>query len=196
MSDNYQPALWRSKNLRIMVTCAILVAMSTVLSFIKLPMPWLIWGGSVTLLSMLPVCLAGLMFGPKWGFGTAFVYSAIQLLVSECFAWGLSPTVLIVCILADYLIAFTVLGITGFFRGRGKTAMCLGVALAAVLRMVCHYISGVTIWSESMPDSFSNIWLYSLAYNGSYMLPELIFTVAGAVAVLSVPRLIKLIKGN
>lgn len=194
MSETRTPLIWRSEKLRTMVTCAILVAMSTVLSFIKLPMPWLIWGGSVTLLSMLPVSLAGIMFGPQWGFGTAFIYSAIQLLVSECFAWGLTPTVLIICILADYIVAFTALGITGFFKGKGRGMACLGVAIAVFVRMVCHYISGVTIWEAYMPDSFTNLWLYSLVYNGSYMLPELIFTVVGTVAVLSVPRFYKMVK--
>ncbi len=174
-----------------MVLCAILVAMSTVLSLLVLYEAPL--GGSVTVLSMLPVCLAGIIYGPKWGFGTAFVYSVIQLMLSKCFAWGLTPTVLIICILFDYIVAFTLLGVTGFFRGKGRVGVCVGVAVALVLRMACHYITGVTIWETSMPDTWNNVWLYSLAYNGAYMLPETVFTMIGTVIISAVPALSKLI---
>ena len=194
MSNVQAPALWRSKNLRTMVTCAILIAMGTVLSLLKVwEMPL---GGSVTPLSMLPICLAGLMFGAKWGFGTAFVYSVLQLLTSSVFAWGLTPVVLVVAILFDYIVAFSVLGVTGFFAKRGKWWMILGIFIAILLRMVCHYITGVTIWKSSMPEDWNNVWLYSLAYNGAYMLPETVFTMAGTFALLSVPRFVKLIKGE
>ncbi len=191
---NQSPLLPRSKNLRIMVQCAILIAMGTVLSMIQIPMPWLIWGGSLTPLSMLPICLIGLLNGPKWGLGSAFIYSVFQLLLGNCFAWGLTPTVLVICIIFDYIVAFSVLGISGFFKGRSKTVMCVGIAVAVLLRMLCHYITGVTIWESSMPDSFNNVWLYSLVYNGSYMLPETILTVAGGFAILSVPKLWSILK--
>ncbi len=182
----------KNQKLRIMVQCAILVAMGTVLSFLKLYEAPL--GGSVTVLSMLPICMAGLMHGPKWGFGTAFVYSVIQLLVSNCFAWGLTPTVLVVCILFDYIVAFTVLGITGFFKDNGRLGMCLGVLLALAWRMACHYITGVTIWESSMPEEWNNVWLYSLAYNGFYMVPEMVFTMIGTVILTSIPQFNKLMK--
>lgn len=177
-----------------MVQCAILVAMATVLSFLVLYEAPL--GGSVTILSMLPICIAGLLHGPKWGFGTAFVYSVIQLLTSKCFAWGLTPTVLVVCILFDYIVAFTLLGVTGFFREKGRVGMCIGVLAAITLRMICHYITGVTIWEASMPDTWNNIWLYSLAYNAAYMLPEAAFTMMGTVAISAVPQLWRLLSGD
>ncbi len=184
----------KNRSVHTLVQCAILVAMSTVLSFLVLYEAPL--GGSVTILSMLPVCLAGLLHGPKWGFGTAFVYSVIQLLTSKCFAWGLTPTVLIVCILFDYIVAFTLLGVTGFFKGKGRVGLCLGVLLAVALRMLCHYITGVTIWESSMPEEWNNVWLYSLAYNGAYMLPEAIFTMVGTVALSAVPQLWRLMDGK
>ncbi len=184
----------KNQSLKKMVTSAILIAMGTVLSFLQIPLPWLIWGGSVTVLSMLPICTVGIMYGPLWGFGSAFLYSVMQLLFAQVGAWGLSPTVLVVCIVFDYLVAFTVLGVTGFFRSRGKKGICIGVGIAVFCRFVCHFITGVTIWKEMMPESFSSPWLYSLAYNGSYMLPELIFTVAGAAVLAGMPRFMRMIK--
>lgn len=178
----------RSQNLRIMVQCAILIAMSTVLSMI--PIYKAPYGGSVTLLSMLPICLAGLLNGPKWGLGSAFVYSVTQLLLGiSDLAYLPSAAALITAILFDYIIAFSVLGLTGFFKGKRKAVILISIAAACILRMICHYITGVTIWAEFMPEEFTNVWIYSLVYNGAYMLPETIFTVVGSFAVISVPKL-------
>ncbi|MBQ8841812.1 MAG: energy-coupled thiamine transporter ThiT, partial [Ruminiclostridium sp.] len=60
-----------------LVTSAILLALAMVLSLIKvykLPLC-----GSVTLLSMLPVCIISLKYGVKWGFLCSFLYAFIQL---------------------------------------------------------------------------------------------------------------------
>ena len=178
----------RSTKLRPMTQCALLLAMGTVLSLIPIiEMPF---GGTVTLMSMLPICMAGILHGPAWGFGTAFTCSVIQLMLSKCFAWGLSPTVLIVCILADYIVAFTVLGVTAFFRGsRGR--ICTGIMAAVSLRLCCHYISGVTIWAEMAPEGW-NAAVYSLVYNGFYMLPEMALTLAGAMVITAVPQMWRL----
>ncbi len=171
------------KRIRILAECAIMVALSFVLSLIKVwEMPF---GGAVTLLSMLPVCLISLRHGIKWGLGTAFVYSATQAFVSGAHGWGLSVTVLIVCYLLDYFIAFTVLGLAGIFRNKGTLGQIGGITLVCVLRFVCHYLSGVTIWSSSaFENGFTSPYLYSLVYNGFYMLPETVFTVIGAFAIL------------
>ena len=180
----------RSTKLRTLTQCAILLAMSTVLSGIKIiELPF---EGSVTLLSMLPVCMVGLLHGPRWGIGTALLYSVIQLMASKCFAWGLTPGVLIVCILADYLVPFTSRGVTGFFRGRGRAGIIAAIALALGLRMVCHYISGVTIWREMAPEGW-DYRLYSLVYNGIYMVPETIFTMIGAVILSGIPQIRKML---
>ena len=177
-----------SRNVRTLVECAILIALSFVLSqftIIELPN-----GGSITPLSMVPVCLIGFLHGPKWGFGSAFVYSILCLFSGRVFSWGLTPVVLIVCILADYIFAFTVLGITGLFKNKGTKGILIGTFLAVFLRFVCHYISGVTIWrSVDM-----NPYVYSLLYNGSYMLPECVFTMIGTFALSKVPAFKKILE--
>ena len=95
--------------------CAVFIALGTVLSLItvfKMPL-----GGSVTLLSMLPIVMISVMFGLKWGFGAAFVYSLAQLALGlpEILTWGLTPVMLAGTIAFDYIIAFTVLGTAGIF---------------------------------------------------------------------------------
>ena len=170
-----------------------MVALATVLSFIrvfKLP-----WGGSITLLSMLPIVLFSIRRGVGAGLMTAFAFSLIQFaqgVMDGLFGWGLTPGMLIACIFLDYLGAFTVLGIAGLFRKKGLSGWIGGITLAVGLRFVLHFLSGVVIWHSfgELWNGFAtdNTYLYSFLYNGCYMLPELIFTLAGAIALLKVPQ--------
>ena len=178
---------------KILVEGAVMVALATVLSFIrvfKLP-----WGGSITLLSMLPIVLFSIRRGIKSGLTVSFVFALIQFaqgVMDGLFGWGLTPGMLIACILLDYLGAFTVLGIAGIFRKKGLPGWIGGISLAIALRFVLHFLSGVVIWHSfgELWNGFStdNTFLYSFLYNGCYMLPELIFTLVGAVALLSAPQ--------
>lgn len=173
---------------------AVFVALATALSLIKvyeLPL-----GGSVTLLSMLPIVMISCMLGLKWGFGSAFVYSLIQLgfgiTIDGMLGWGLTPLSLVGTIVLDYIIPFTLLGLGGIFAKKGTIGIAFGTALALVARFLCHLLSGVIIfdiWCE-----WDNVWFYSLCYNGSFMLPELIITTIGAVLIFSTPQVKKLIR--
>ena len=178
---------------KILVEGAVMVALATVLSFIrvfKLP-----WGGSITLLSMLPIVLFSIRRGISWGLVVSFVYSLIQFtqgIMDGLFGWGLTPGMLIACILLDYIGAFTVLGIAGCLRKKGLPGWIGGISLAVGLRFALHFLSGVVIWHSfgELWNGFSteNTYLYSFLYNGCYMLPELVFTLAGAVVLLKVPQ--------
>ena len=164
---------------------AVMVALGTALSFVKVwEMPL---GGSVTLLSMLPIVMVSCMLGVKWGLASAFVYAAIQLFVDlgKVLSWGLTPAMLIGTLLFDYIIAFTVLGLAGLFVKKGYYGVLGGTALAISLRFVSHFVSGYVIFRNLEQFSiFGNVFtnkpfLYSVAYNGFYMLPELVLTLIG-----------------
>lgn len=184
-----------------LVEGAVMVALATVLSFIKIiNLPW---GGSITLLSMLPIVIFSLKRGIGHGLAASFVYSLIQFgqgCAEGIFGWGLTPVALVACIFIDYIFAFTVLGIAGIFRKHGTPGMIGGSVLAMTLRLVCHYTSGVLIFG-SFGELWNGLtinepWLYSLLYNGAYMLPEIVFTTVGVVILLSVPQAKKIIKCN
>ena len=179
-----------SQKTKILVEGAAMVALATVLSFIrvfKLP-----WGGSITLLSMLPIVLFSIRRGVQSGMVVSFVYALVQFFQGVLVGWGLTPVMLIACILLDYVLAFFVLGLAGLFRKNGIAGWIGGIALAVGLRFVCHFLSGVVIWGSfgELWSGFStdNTWLYSFLYNGCYMLPEMLFTIIGAVALLSTPQ--------
>ncbi|MBO4951072.1 MAG: energy-coupled thiamine transporter ThiT [Clostridia bacterium] len=168
---------------KIMVECSIVIALSTALSLVKIiPMPL---GGSVTLLSMLPVCYMSIRHGLKWGLGTSFVYSCIQLALdfAAAMGWGLSAARWVGMIAFDYIIPFTVLGLSGLFAKKGFVGVMSGTALAIFLRFVSHIISGSFVFDIWMPEGWGSPFVYSVAYNGAYMLPELIMTLVGAAIV-------------
>ena len=98
---------------RILVECALMIAIGTVLSNIKIfTVPN---GGSVTLLSMLPFVLVSFRLGVMWCLFTGLVIGCLHLLLGF---WGPpTPTFLYFLgeVLLDYLIACLALGTAELF---------------------------------------------------------------------------------
>ncbi len=161
---------------------AIMLAFATILSMVKLvDLPY---GGSITAFSMLPILLIAYRYGTGWGLFTAFAHSLLQLLLGmNALSYATSAGAAVAIILLDYVVAFLVLGLGGIFRGKLRSqgaALAAGAILTGALRYICHVISGCTVWAGlSIPDSHA--LLYSLAYNATYMVPEILITVVGAV---------------
>ena len=109
------------------VTSAMLLAFALILSFIQiLNLPF---GGSITLLSMLPVVFISYIYGCKWGVFCAFIYALLQMLVgmgtiSAFFLPGDSQmaffSAIMICVI-DYIFAYSVLGLGGIFKGKFKS---------------------------------------------------------------------------
>jgi thiamine transporter len=174
----------KKKTTLILVECAMMIAMATVLSLIKIyNFPQ---GGSVTLASMAPIVLVSYRHGIKWGLGAAFIYSLLQMILPPGFIPPPAQTFIAFAavVLLDYVIAFTVLGTASFFgkpfKNRALSGV-IGAVAVTVLRLACHFLSGILVWSSYAQGQ--PVWLYSLTYNGAYMLWEIIIT-AVVVAVL------------
>lgn len=170
----------KNKSVIRLVESGLLLALAAVLSIVKLlDLPY---GGSITACSMLPVILIAYRHGVKYGLFAATAYALIQLLLgTSTLSYFTSPLSIVAVIVLDYLVAFTVLGLGGIFRkGRPQgQALVLGVLLTGALRYLCHVIAGCTVWAGlSIPDSAALV--YSLAYNATYMLPEVLVTALGA----------------
>lgn len=169
-----------------LVTSAVMIALAAILSLIKVwTMPL---GGSVTLLSMLPIVLISIRYGVKWGFVTSFLYAIIQIFMDlgSLMSWGMTPATWIGCLVFDYLVAYGILGIAGLFREKGIKGICTGITLALVFRFVSHFISGSIFFDIWCPEGW-NVYWYSICYNGAYMLPELIFTLIASVLLFRLP---------
>lgn len=180
---------------------AVMLALAIVLSFLTPFKKILPFGGSITILSMLPIVIYSIRWGIGSGFILSFTYSLYQFfqgIAEGLLGWGLTGVMLIACILLDYILAFTILGIAGIFRKtKSPVFNIIGVVLAVTLRFMFHFVSGVVIW-HSAGQVYEilytdNEWLYSLVYNGVYMLPELILTTVAAVALLSAPATRKIL---
>lgn len=170
----------KQKNRRL-TESALMLALATILAeFAVFEFPF---GGSVTLFSQVPVILISYRYGVKWGAATGLVMSVIQLIFGiKNFSYVSGITAFLILALCDYLIAFTALGLGGMFKNKIKNdvlAISLGGVVVSVIRFICHFISGATIWKEYAEGA--PVLEYSLTYNASYMLPELIITVVGLV---------------
>ena len=183
------------KNTRLRALCesAIMLALAVVLSYIKF---WeLPFDGSITLFSMLPVCLIAVKYGFKWGLGTAFCFSWFQVLQGGVFSWGLTPLMLIGSLLLDYILAYTVLGFAGMFRKKGYWGILGGITAVCALRFLVHFFAGIILWANLEEFvAFGATWvgrpvLYSICYNGVYMLPETVLTVGVAAILLKIPQI-------
>ena len=185
-----------SIDIKRLVLTAVLIALATGLSMIKIwQMPL---GGSVTLLSMLPIALISIEYGVAWGITGAFISSLVQMMLSiaKVLSWGLSPAAIVGTVLLDYILAYTVIGFSGIFRKKGTPGICIGVFIAILARFVCHLTSGTIIFDIWLPDGWANPFIYSLCYNGLYMLPELVLTMLGAVLLFKAPGFNKLVSNN
>ena len=115
---------------------------------------------------------------------------------------------ILMCLL-DYVLAYTLLGLGGCFRNRiadkGLALMC-GALVAMAGRYLAHIFSGYILfagwaewfftqegfpaWGAALVAGVSpNMlgWLYSIVYNGMYMVPEMILTAIAAVLVAKIP---------
>ena len=201
-----------------MLALAMVLAMvCALIPFLNLP-----FGGGFTVASMLPVVIISYMYGMKWGFFSAAIYSVIQIVMDLYLGKGSTIMALfmpnsedfmgfgaaIAILIIDYLVAYTLLGFGGAFRKVIKNkalALTLGVVLALSLRYIAHIVSGYIFygaWAEWFfsQENFYAIggWIlehfsgnalaviYSIFYNGLYMIPEIVIT---AVAALIVGRL-------
>ncbi len=161
-----------------LVYCAGAMALSLVTSFIKFAS--LPFGGSITLFSMLFICLIGYVFGLRTGIMTGVAYGILQFIMGP---YIYAP----VQVLLDYPLAFGALGLSGLFRNK-KNGLVAGYITGVIGRYVFHVISGYIFFASYAPEG-TNSMIYTLVYNATYILPELIVTII----VLYMPPVLKAI---
>lgn len=159
---------------------ALLIAVGTVLSLIRIEMPF---GGGLTLCSMLPLVIVCHRYGTKWGVFSAFVYAVLQLILGiNNVRYGTTALMVLGIVFLDYILAYTALGLSAIFDGAVKNrraAVALGILFSFFLRFLCHFISGYWIWESLWPNGFGmTSAVYSAVYNGWYMGAETVLTIA------------------
>lgn len=170
-----------------LVESSLMIALATVLSILKLgEMPY---GGSITLASMLPIMIVAYRHGVPMGLSAGLGYAVIQQLLGlKNLSYFTTWQSIVAVILLDYIVAFTVAGLGGAFRGklmprgtgvaqRQSVELGMGAVVVSALRYILHTVSGCTVWAGlSIPTEAA--LLYSLVYNATYMIPESIILIS------------------
>ncbi len=161
------------KQLYVLCESGVMIALATVLSFIEIQIG--LFGGSINP-AMLPILILAWRHGPLWGVGAGGVFGVIKCLIGGGIGWGL-PSVLL-----DYVLAYALVGVMGFFKRR-SWALEIGTVVAALARFTSHFLSGFLLWGITEPTeiegigTFVNPYIYSLVYNAVYVVPSMLLCV-------------------
>lgn len=147
------------------------------------------YGGSITLASTIPIAIYSYIFGWKKGLVCGLIYGFLQSVQDP---WIVHP----IQYLLDYPIAFGAIGLMGGMFNKAFTLkneyasntikLTLGIVCGFILRYLSHALSGAIFFAEYMPDTFSNVWVYTFTYNALYIFPDMaIAIVAGALLMAS-----------
>ncbi|MBQ9828050.1 MAG: energy-coupled thiamine transporter ThiT [Lachnospiraceae bacterium] len=172
----------------------IAVALAIALSYLKIPIGLSFggFGGSIDLV-MVPIIFYAIRRGPLWGMASGLIFGTLKFFLAGGTAVNWQSMLL------DYSLAYMMVGLAGLISKARTSYPMAGVAalIGCLGRFFIHFISGVTIYKEYMPEEFLDMTMtsptfYSILYNGTYMLPNTILAVA-ICAIFAVP-LNKLIK--
>ena len=148
---------------KIMAEIVVVVALSYALNLIVLfRMPQ---GGSVTVVSMVPILWLALRRGTKIGVLAGVILGLVDMMPQP---FVVHP----VQFLLDYPLAFGSLGLAGLFQKHPIAGVVTGI----FGRFVCHFVSGMVFFAMYAPSGM-NPAVYSAIYNGSYLVVELVFSI-------------------
>jgi len=151
----------------IAVLLAMAVALELIATFLIPRQPQ---GGSISI-SMIPLVVIVYRNGFKIGLFASLVFGLLNWMIA-----GFVVYVVWTEVILDYFLAYGVAAFSYFaFTNIKDKALgfTIGMILAGVFRYVMHYISGIFIFDVFAPDD-QPLWLYSLTYNGAYMIPTIV----------------------
>ena len=166
----------KNQKLRSLCEGAVCVALSLVLSYLKIPIGGGFggWGGSIDLV-MIPLIVYAVRRGIGWGLGAGLVFGTLKFFLAGGAAVNWQSMLL------DYAVAYMFVGFAGLLRGR-RFGLPLGALLGCLARFAVHFLSGITVYAILIPTEILGLVtgspaLYSLLYNGTYMLPNTVLAV-------------------
>ncbi|WP_312472369.1 energy-coupled thiamine transporter ThiT [Neobacillus sp.] len=146
-------------------------------------------GGSISI-AMVPIFLMAYRWGIKGGLLTGFLLGLLQFIL------GFAQIYTIVQGIIDYFIAFSVVGLAGIFAGQIQKSLAegkkgkwmiyaiFGAFFGSLLRYLCHVVSGIVFFGNYAPKG-QPVTIYSLIYNGTYMLPSFVISAIVIILVIS-----------
>ncbi|WFA09807.1 energy-coupled thiamine transporter ThiT [Tissierella sp. Yu-01] len=158
-------------NVRMLAEGGMMLALAVLLNTIKIYQAPN--GGSVSAGSMIPILLYAIRWGIGPGLVVGSVYGLLDFIFNPYFYHPLQ-------FLLDYIFAYGILGIAGISytnenKENSMTKIVIGIIIGIGGRMLSHVLSGVIFFAEYAGDQ--NPWIYSIIYNSTYLIPELIISV-------------------
>ncbi len=165
----------RRNNLQALVESAMMIALAIVLDLLCKFIPSL-WemGGSISV-ACVPMIYLSYRRGWKWGIGAGFVYACVEMITRFYVPPANTLIAIVLCVLLDYVLAFAALGTADIFArpfvkgGKPIVGYIIGAIGVSAFRFLCSFLSGGILWDSYAPEGMG-AWVYSLVYNGSYML--------------------------
>ena len=165
---------------RMLCEGAVSIALAYALTFVELDL-WF-QGGSISA-AMIPIILFAVRWGAGWGVVAGLAFGTLKYFL------GLDSFVISwVSIVFDYTGAYAMVGLAGLFK-RKAGLVPVAALVAGAARFVVHYVSGVTVYAEWMPETFMGMtmtspFFYSALYNGGYMFPSTLLAVVACAALM------------
>ena len=173
-----------------MVEGGVCIALSIALSYLKIPIGLEFggFGGSIDLV-MIPLIIFAMRSNVGWGIGAGLIFGTLKFFFAGGSALNWQSMLL------DYSVAYAMVGLAGLFHRHFKL-LPLAALVGCLGRFAVHYISGVTIYAISGLEKILNVEtaspsLYSILYNGTYMLPNTILAVVICSLLLAMPKILK-----
>ena len=155
-------------------------------------------GGSIGL-AMIPVLIMGYRRGFIAGLVTGLIVSLLQMM-GGIYVISNSWYNALLQISLDYLLTYPVIALCAIFRKPFMNAentkqkllyLSLGTLIGGLGKFLMHFLAGILFWKNF--DFKGGYVLYSLVYNGGYMLPNIIIAIIIMIVLyLKAPKIIVL----
>ncbi len=182
-----------SKNGNVSTRCltegGICVALSLALSYLKIPVMNSFggFGGSIDFV-MIPLIVFAVRWGMGWGIGAGLVFGTLKFFLGgKAIDW--------VSIIFDYSVAYAFVGFAGILKKKYEM-MPVAALIGCAARFAVHFFSGITVYAKYVPEEFMGVtgitpFVYSVLYNGTYMLPNTVIAVVICAMLIPVVRRIR-----
>lgn len=137
-------------------------------------------GGSISI-AMVPIIILSLRRGPVAGVLCGLIVGLLDLtdgFYTVTDAWYK----VFLQVGLDYILTYMFVGLIGLFKPLFSKIKLLPTVvmlttIAGVGKFMSHFLSGILFWPQFDGQALGERMIYSLVYNGSYMLPSIILTV-------------------